>query len=169
MARKSSRTIQKRATSKKPARGKAGVRPGPIGNKAQQAAVRKTFLEAYAETGIITRACEAAGITRRTHYDWLEEEEYAAAFLQAEEEAADILEEEARRRAVDGVEEPVGFYQGVSTTNVQRYSDTLLKFMLEGKRRSIFGRRTELSGPDGGPVTIVTKIERVIVYPEEDK
>ena len=156
---------------KTPTVGTKGQRSGGLG-PARQAAVQATFLLAFADTGTIRRAAELANITRNTHYDWLRgDEHYAAAFREAEEQAADTLEEEARRRAIEGVEEPVGFYMGKhGGTFIRRYSDPLLKFLLEGRRRSIFGARTALTGPDGeGPAIVVTRIERVIVDPVIDE
>ena len=43
-----------------------------------------------------------------------------------------MLEAEAHRRAVEGVEEPVGWYKGVAGGTVRRYSDALLIFTLKG-------------------------------------
>jgi hypothetical protein len=60
-------------------------------------------------------------------------EGYKKAFEDAAEEAADLLETEARRRALEGVEEPV-FYQGQQCGTVHKYSDTLLIFLLKGCR-----------------------------------
>ena len=45
-----------------------------------------------------------------------------------------MLEREARRRAVEGVEEPVGFYKGEPSAYVRKYSDTLLIFLMKGAR-----------------------------------
>ena len=146
-----------------------GRRRGPIRDRE---CVQGTFLSAFAETGTITAAALIASVSRRTHYDWLENDSsYADAFREAEEEAADALEDEARRRAVDGVEEPVGFYRGEhGGTYVTRYSDALLRFMLEGRRRRVFGARTALTGPGGeGPAVVITRIERVIVDPAVDE
>ena len=59
---------------------------------------RDAFLAAYAECGNITRAAEASGIARRTHYDWLAaDEEYRRLFSEAHEQACDSLEAEARK------------------------------------------------------------------------
>ena len=42
--------------------------------------------------------------------------------------------------------------------------------LLSGRRQDKFGKnRTELSGPGGGPVETVTKIERVIVDPKQQE
>jgi len=92
---------------------------------------RKAFLAAFAEVGTITRAAEIAKVTRQAHYLWMKDPEYAEAFAQAEQQACDRLEQEARRRAVEGVEEPV-FHRGKQCGVVRKYSDTLLIFLLKG-------------------------------------
>lgn len=69
---------------------------------------KRAFLAAYAECGTVTRAAEIAGIERNTHYVWLKDDpDYAKACEAAYEQAAERLEQEARRRAVEGVEKPV--------------------------------------------------------------
>lgn len=51
----------------------------------------------------------------------------------AVDEAVDRLEQEAWRRAADGVEEPV-FYKGIAVGSVQKYSDQLLTLLLRAYR-----------------------------------
>ena len=117
---------------------------------------KEAFLAAYAEVGNITQAAEIAGIDRNTHYFWMNTDpEYPARFRQAEEQACDRLEAEARRRAVQGVDEPV-FYQGEQCGVVRKYSDTLLIFLLKGARPEKYRERVsqEISGVGGGPVEI---------------
>lgn len=118
----------------------------------QRRAKQVLFLAAFAEVGTITHAALAAGVDRQTHYNWLEADEaYAKAFVDAEGMAADTLEHEARRRACDGVDEPV-FYEGKKVATVRKYSDTLLIFLLKGARPEKFRDRHELSGPGGKPL-----------------
>lgn len=91
-------------------------------------------LAAYAQTGNVSAAAKLAEVSRRSHYEWLaRDKRYAAAFEEAVDEAADRLETEARRRAVSGVAEPV-FYKGEKVGAIQKYSDTLLIFLLKGAR-----------------------------------
>lgn len=132
------RTMSKRDTS------------GQLKKRNQQA-----FLAAYRETGNVRRACEAAGVGRSSHYRWLTEEEgYRTSFQDAQDDAVDLLEEEARRRAVEGVEEPVGWYQGSPGGTVLKYSDTLLMFLLKGIRPEKYRERVEHSGDAGAPIAI---------------
>ena len=111
---------------------------------------QKAFLAAYAKCGNITTAAELVPIARKTHYAWMENPEYAEAFGLATEEAAQRLEAEARRRAEEGVEEPV-FYKGKKCGVVTKYSDTLLIFLLKGAMPDKYKERTstELTGAGG--------------------
>lgn len=85
------------------------------------------FLEAYAETGTVTHAATRAGIDRRTHYRWLQDDEnYAEAFASAEQSVVDMLEGEAIRRATEG-------------------SDTLLIFLLKGLRPERYKERAHVT------------------------
>jgi len=95
---------------------------------------KRAFLSAFAECGNKSRAAEMAGIVKQTIYtrQWREDREFQAALESARVMAADVLEQEAHRRAVEGVEEPVGWYKGVAGGTVRRYSDTLLIFTLKG-------------------------------------
>lgn len=90
------------------------------------------FLTAYTVVGMISKAAEAAGVDRHTHYDWLKNTpKYKGAWDEAYEIAGDLLEDEAYRRAVLGVAKPV-FYQGVECGQVQEYSDAILALKLKG-------------------------------------
>ena len=116
---------------------------------------RQAFLAALAETGNILKSSEIARVARRTAYDWkAADPEFADAWERALDIGADALEDEAVRRAVDGVEEPV-FYQGKACGVVRKYSDTLLIFLLKGRRPEKYrDRSSPVTGvPDDGPVT----------------
>jgi hypothetical protein len=56
---------------------------------------------------------------RKTVYDWLKREPFKALYSDAREEAPDELEGEARRRAVDGVLEPV-YQQGRQVGTIRK-------------------------------------------------
>jgi len=106
------------------------------------------FLAAFAQTGNIRRAAESSGCSRAAHYKWLDGAEYAKAFAVAQEEAADRLEEEARRRAVEGLRR-YKFHQGLPVMDPEtgtayiehEYSDVLLMFLLKGARPDKFAQR----------------------------
>jgi hypothetical protein len=94
------------------------------GDNAYKADAKKKALEAYAELGVISHACKAAGIARCTWYDWVENDpDFAQAAKEAEEAAIDALEAEARARAKKG-------------------SDILLMFCMKAKRPEYRDRQT---------------------------
>ena len=91
------------------------------------------FLKAYATVCQVTLAARMAGIDRGTHYDWLQKDaEYRAQFEAATDQAAQALEDEAVRRAYEGVERPVTV--AGKRELVREYSDTLLIFLLKVAR-----------------------------------
>lgn len=70
------------------------------------------FCAALAETANIGRACTAIGMGRSTAYDWRDDDpEFASAWDRAMQIGVTALEDEAKRRAFEGVEEPI-IHQG---------------------------------------------------------
>jgi hypothetical protein len=102
---------------------------------------QEQFLKALAETGSVATSAALAGTSRTRVYELRKvDQEFAGAWEDAEEIAADRLEGEARRRAVEGVEEPlVSAGKLVRDENgqpitVTRYSDNLLLALLKAHR-----------------------------------
>ncbi len=117
----------------------------------------KAFLAALAESGNVRLSCEAVGIQRWTAYDLRSSDEaFAADWSSALEESADLLEQEARRRAYEGLRRvkfdrgipimvPVVGPDGLVVKDKDgkpelvpyvehEYSDTLMIFLLKGAR-----------------------------------
>lgn len=145
----------------------------------------KPFLDHLRTSCNVAGSCRAVNIGSATVYKLRNEDaDFAAAWDDALEDAYDYLEAEARRRAFEGVEEPV-VYQGQLTPvwerdengkplqnddgifvqaknpdgspkflTVRKYSDGLAQFLLKGYRRRKFGEKLELTGKDGGPVVV---------------
>lgn len=118
------------------------------------AAKKRAFLGAFRKVVSITRAAQIAGIDRDVHYDWKKNDpEYAAEFEECQAVAWTVLEDEAIRRASEGVQKPV--YQGGKRVGyVQEYSDTLLIFLMKGAMPDKYRERfvTEHTGPKGTPL-----------------
>lgn len=111
--------MQRRATNRTTKKGK-DWKPG--------------FLAELAKHGNVTEAAKMCAIDRCTAYDVRSRDAaFAKAWDDACEESVDLLEQEARRRAVEGVPEPV-FWQGEQVATVQKFSDTLLIFLMKGNR-----------------------------------
>ena len=109
------------------------------------------FCDALRTGQSVSGACKAASIIRRTAYKWRDADpDFAKAWDHAIEDGTDALEDEARRRAFEGAEEPV-FYQGKQVGTVRKYSDTLLIFLLKGRRPDKFKDRVAHGGDTGVP------------------
>ena len=97
------------------------------------------FLECLRDSGNIRASAKAAGVPRRTAYNWRERfVTFRNEWDDAMEDACDILEETAWKRAV------------------KESSDRLLMFLLKAHRPDRFKERSQVehSGQGGGPITI---------------
>lgn len=114
------------------------------------------FCAALAETCNVGLACRAVGISRQIAYVWRRNDpDFAAAWAEAMKVGLSALEDEAHRRAFEGVDEPV-FYAGGECGTVRKYSDTLAIFLLKAHDPAKYreNSRMELTGADGGPVQL---------------
>lgn len=113
-----------------------------------------TFIDVLTKSGNVSFACRLAGISHSHSYNM---KKNRAGFSDRWEEAikvsADALEEEARRRAVDGVDRPV-FYQGAKVGTMKEYSDQLLIQLLKAHKPEQFNERLQVTGPGGGGLVV---------------
>lgn len=99
---------------------------------------KRIFLIKYSQYGIASHAARLARISCRMVNKWrLKDPAFSAAYDRALEISCDLLELEARRRAYEGVLEPV-YHNGERVGVTRRYADTLLMFMLNGNRPQKF-------------------------------
>lgn len=99
---------------------------------------QQRFLDGLRECANVRMACELAGIERTTAYKARKRDaDFAAAWEQVIQDAIDSLEQEAWRRARQGVTrvEPI-MYQGVQVAEkiITEYSDNLITFLLKANR-----------------------------------
>lgn len=121
--------------------------------RGQTVRLKRRFLEAFRRTGNITQACGAVGLTRRqTVYEWQElDDQFAAGFREAEIMATEYLEQEALRRAVEGVTSETPIYnrgEYIDTIVETKYSDTLLIFLLKARNPNKYRERVQLQHAD---------------------
>lgn len=111
---------------------------------------KPVFLAELAASGNVRASCEVAQISRKTAYQTrTKHAAFAQAWDDALDEAADLLEQEARRRAYEGWEEPVFGSLGKGSGSgeigaVRKYSDTLLIFLLKGARPEKYRERSDV-------------------------
>lgn len=123
------------------------------------------FLKAFEELGTISAACLDAKIPRRTVYNWRQEDEaFAVAWSEIELATTEEMEREAYRRGVKGVEEPV-FNRGLIVGSVQKFSDTLLIFMLKSRRPDVY--RENVKVEHGGTVKHDHSVDLSKLSPED--
>jgi len=109
---------------------------------------KEAFIQNYTHIGTVKGAAAATGVTRKTIYEWLKADSaFNAEFERAKEDVTDELEQEAKRRAYEGVDKPI-YWQGKLVDTIKEYSDTLLIFLLKGNRPDKYRERSEhhLSG-----------------------
>ena len=93
--------------------------------------MKTAVLEAYEEIGRVDFACKRVGLPKTTFYHWLRTDaEFKEAYSNSNEIVVGLMEDEAKRRGIEGVEEPV-FYKGVECGTIRRYSDQLLITLLK--------------------------------------
>ena len=121
---------------------------------------QRRFLRCFEACASITVAARWAKICRQMHYDWMEEDpDYVAAFALAEPRAQRTLEDEAVRRAHQGVRRAVR-YKGKVVGYETEHSDTLMNTLLKASPK--FRERVEVTGKDGAPVFPQTALENWI-------
>jgi hypothetical protein len=130
---------------------------------------KKAFLEMFRRTGNISAAVRLVpGLARSTVYVWLKTDaQFEADFQDAELESTEIMEEEAARRAVEGVPRTRrNYHRGELVDEYEeiQYSDTLLMFLLKARAPQKYRERFshEHSGPDGGPIPIDDARDRLL-------
>ncbi len=120
---------------------------------------RFRFLCLLSETGNVSESARKAGINRQYVYDLRDSDsEFAAAWEKCLERAGEVLLNEARRRAVDGVEEPV-FYKGEICGTVLKYSDALLSLLLKATFPDKFQDRSKVE--HDGKIDVTGLDERI--------
>lgn len=143
---------------------------------------REPFLAALREYPVLSHACEAVDVNPSTVWRRRDSDaEFAEAVNQAMETGIDRAEKEAFRRGVHGWHEPVidkgrlawAYQRNVDADGVESYSpvlddngqpvpltvrkhsDSLLQFVLKGRRRATYGDKQEITGANGGPVAML--------------
>ena len=100
---------------------------------------RQVFLASLAATANVTKAADAAGISRTAAYALRARDAvFAQAWADAMDQALDAIEAMILERAAQGVEKTV-FYGGKACGTIREYSDALAKFVLRSRRPERYG------------------------------
>ena len=112
------------------------------------------FVALAHNAGNVTKTCESLGFSRESVYlNCKRNKEFAVRFEKAKEQGVDRMEDEATRRAVDGVAKSV-FFQGQECGTVQEYSDGLVQFLLKANRPEKYKERSsvDVNSSDARPL-----------------
>ena len=120
--------------------------------------LKEAFINMLAELPNITVVSKLFGVDpsnihRARKSDVAFDEKVASAI----EQGYDLYEEEARRRAIDGVLKPV-FYKGEKCGDIREYSDNLLQTILKAYRPKRFNPGAKLSIGDGESISLTLNI-----------
>jgi hypothetical protein len=101
------------------------------------ASVRSSFLRLLAEGWSATHAARATGFSRQRFYELrARDDAFRDDWAAAVDQGTDRLEDEAYRRAVEGVPEPI-FSRGEVVGERRVYSDRLIEFLLKARRPAV--------------------------------
>ncbi len=128
---------------KKKRKDKPGRDRKPVGSIVQHftGTTRAMFIQALSFMGNVSYAAKLAGFTRQAVYqERRRNQTFATEWESALQIAADGLEQEAWRRAMQGVAKPV-YQKGKKVGTIQEYSDRILIVLLRAARPNKFNDR----------------------------
>jgi hypothetical protein len=122
-----------------------GRQPRAQQHRANLPSTKARFLAAYASSGSVKVAAEAAGVARARIYEWQEHDEtFALQFREAENEAIEALESEARARATTGGKLVREVWRGdrlIERIVEYRPSDAVLVKLLQSLKPGVYGEK----------------------------
>ena len=115
---------------------------------------RARFLSLLSECGNVSRAARLAKLNRTALYDFYEKDpEFAGLWDKCAKLGAYALKDEARRRATEGILNPI-FYKGQKCGVKREFSDTLLICLLKAAFPDEFAERKKAEVTTPEPITI---------------
>jgi hypothetical protein len=117
---------------------------------------KKAMLKALkANLGIVSKSCEAVGISRGAHYLWMNNDpEYKEAVEEIDESVIDFAESKLHE-LIDGPMKEVLTDEGIQQVKDSPVPSAVIFYLkTKGKKRGYI-ERTEISGADGGPIQII--------------
>jgi len=138
------------------------------------------FIAALTKDPNVGRAAAVAGISRMRAYQVKKESQlFSELWEEAIEIGTDDLASEARRRALEGVEDPI-YYDGIKVGTRRKYSDKLMILLLRAHRPEVYAEHSILEGTfkhdvpgrivqpsDEGERRLAALVERLACHPTE--
>jgi hypothetical protein len=119
----------------------------------EEALIRKRLVLSCIARGYTrVKAARAAGVAVNTINSWLCDPEFHDQFRAAMVEGVDHLEDVAVTRATVGVQRPV-YQGGAHVGDITEYSDSLLMFLMRGRRPEVYGQKVAVTNNKQEPLT----------------
>lgn len=116
--------------------------------------LKEKFLSLLADTGNVSKCCLALNVSRRHIYLARRDDSvFAKEWLSALATAVELLEDEAWRRAFEGIDRPI-YYKGELIDMVKDYSDTLLMHRLQAEKPDKYQYRQKVDANVTGELTV---------------
>jgi len=117
-------------------------------------AFKKKFLKLLSETGHVSNCCSALNVSRNEMYRHREKSpKFKEKWIQALSHAVELLEDEAWRRAYEGIDRAV-WYKGEAVGTEKHYSDTLLMHRLNAERPDKYHYRQQVDANVSGEIVV---------------
>jgi len=142
-------------------------KPKPkLTGRARQVAAKRSFIAAFRDCASVKVACQLAKINRSTVSGWRKHDaSFRALWEEVQDETAQSLEDEAVRRAYEGIKRPI-YYRGkplvIGRGKNKRqvydveYSDQLLIILLKRYRPHLYRETTNIE--HSGSINLVEKL-----------
>ncbi|MCG7851040.1 MAG: hypothetical protein MIO92_00805 [Methanosarcinaceae archaeon] len=117
-------------------------------------AFKKKFLKLLSETGHVSNSCLALNVSRNEMYRHRRNSpKFEEKWKQALSDAVELLEDEAWRRAYEGIDRAV-WYKGTVVGTEKLYSDTLLMHRLNAERPDKYHYRQQVDANVTADITV---------------
>lgn len=114
----------------------------------------ETFLQSLIDYPHVGNALNKSGMSRCVAYKMRDEDsEFRRRWEEAVDRGYDAVEDEALRRAQEGVDEPV-YQGGQKVGEIRRYSDHLMTLLLRGRRSDRYRDRVQQDVNTKGTVNV---------------
>jgi len=117
-------------------------------------AFKKKFIKLLSETGHVSNCCTALNVSRNEMYIHRGKfPKFKEEWIKALSHAVELLEDEAWRRAFEGVDRDV-WYKGCVVGTEKHYSDTLLMHRLNAERPDKYHYRQQVDANVTAEITV---------------
>jgi hypothetical protein len=117
---------------------------------------QRALLGAYARCGLLRKSCRIAGVNMKSHYNWMKNPEYSAAFEEARKVSGEVLEGLALELASGVYERPIAS-MGKIVGYEKIYDTKMLSMVLKARLPDKYQQRVDITSNGHSLVKLVDK------------